>query len=148
MSLDEYADFVYGAVAADQTDPVAHWRTVHDRQQGLVDWLAGKSEVVVRGPHVDLKLSIAGRTFINSDGKRNMPSGEIFTGPVEDSVEGWIKFTYPALRQGREVDGVELVFDKGKVVHASTTKNEAYLLSQLESDPADAIWANSPLAGQ
>ncbi len=64
-----------------------------------------------------------------------MPSGEIFTGPVEDSVEGWIKFTYPALRQGREVDGVEMVFEKGKVVHASATKNEAYLLSQLESDP-------------
>jgi aminopeptidase len=83
---------------------------------------------------VDLTLSIAERTFINSDGKRNMPSGEIFTGPVEESVEGWIKFSYPALRGGREVDGVEFVFEQGRVVRASASKNEAYLLSQLDSD--------------
>jgi aminopeptidase len=91
--------------------------------------------VVVRGPNIDLTLSIAGRTFINSDGKRNMPSGEIFTGPVEDSVNGWIRFTYPALRGGREVEGVELGFEQGKVVRAGATKNEDYLISQLDSDP-------------
>jgi aminopeptidase len=134
MSLADFADFVYAATYADQPDPVAAWQAVHDRQQRLVDWLAGKSEVVVRGPHVDLRLSIAGRTFINSDGKRNMPSGEIFTGPVEDSVEGWVRFTYPAIRGGREVDGVELTFAQGKVVKAQASKNEAYLLSQLDSD--------------
>jgi aminopeptidase len=83
---------------------------------------------------VDLQLSIAGRTFVNSDGKRNMPSGEIFTGPVETSVQGWIKSTYPALRGGREVENVELVFEQGKVIQARADKNEAYLLSQLDSD--------------
>jgi aminopeptidase len=135
MSLRAYADFVYAATYADQEDPVACWHKVRDRQQHLVDWLAGKSEVVARGPNIDLTLSIAGRTFVNSDGKRNMPSGEIFTGPVEDSANGWIKFSYPALRGGREVDGVELVFAEGKVVEAKATKNEVYLLSQLDSDP-------------
>ena len=135
MSLREYENFVYAATYADQPDPVSCWQLVHDRQQRLVEWLAGKSEVSVHGPYVDLTLSIADRSFINSDGKRNMPSGEIFTGPVEDSVEGWIKFTYPALRGGREVDGVELLFEHGKVVHASAGKNEPYLLSQLDSDP-------------
>lgn len=134
MSLAEYTDFVYSATYADQPDPAACWRAVHDRQQGLVDWLIGKSQVSVQGPNVDLKLSIAGRSFVNSDGKRNMPSGEIFTGPVEDSVEGWIKFAYPALRGGREVENVELVFEQGRVVHARAGKNEAYLLSQLDSD--------------
>jgi aminopeptidase len=134
MSLRDYADFVYAATYADQDDPAACWQGVHARQQRLVDWLVGKSRVVVRGPNVDLTLSIAGRTFINSDGKRNMPSGEIFTGPVEDSVEGWIRFSYPALRDGREVEGVELRFAQGKVVHAAAAKNEAYLLSQLDSD--------------
>ncbi len=98
MSLADFEDFVYAATYADQPNPVAAWQAVHTRQQRLVDWLAGKSAVVVRGPHVDLRLAIAGRTFINSDGKRNMPSGEIFTGPVEDSAQGWVKFTYPALR--------------------------------------------------
>jgi len=134
MSLTDFEDFVYAATYADQPDPVAAWQAVHVRQQRLIDWLAGKSEVVVRGPHVDLRLSIAGRTFINSDGKRNMPSGEIFTGPVEDSVEGWVRFTYPAIRGGREVDGVELTFAQGKVIKAQADKNADYLLSQLDSD--------------
>jgi aminopeptidase len=135
MSLAEYERFVYGATFADQPDPVAAWQGIHDMQQRLVDWLVGKDQVVVRGPHVDLTLSIAGRTFINSDGKRNMPSGEIFTGPVEDSINGWIRFTYPALRGGREVEGVELGFENGKVVRATAAKNEEYLISQLDSDP-------------
>jgi len=134
MSLRDYEDFVYAATYADQPDPVQCWQQVHDMQQRLVDWLQGKEQVVVRGPHIDLTLSIAGRTFINSDGKRNMPSGEIFTGPVEDSVNGWVKFTYPAIRGGREVEGVELRFKDGKVVEASARKNEEFLISQLDSD--------------
>lgn len=99
-----------------------------------MDWLSGKDEVVVKGPNVDLKLSIKGRNFINSDGKTNMPSGEIFTGPVEDSVEGWVRFTYPAIRLGREVEGIELKFEKGKVVEATAEKNEPFLLEMLEVD--------------
>jgi aminopeptidase len=134
MSLSEYEDFVYAATFADQPDPVRCWRDIHDTQQRLVDWLKGKREVVVRGPNIDLTLSIAGRTFINSDGKRNMPSGEIFTGPVEDSASGWVRFTYPAIRGGHEVEGVELAFEAGKVVKATAAKNETYLLSQLDSD--------------
>ena len=135
MSLADYEDFIYAATYADQEDPVACWQQVHDTQQRLVDWLKGKDQVVVRGPNVDLTLSIAGRTFINSDGKRNMPSGEICTGPVEDSVNGWIRFTYPAIRGGREVEGVEFEFKDGKVVNARASKNEEYLISQLDSDP-------------
>lgn len=134
MSLREYQDFVYGATFADQPDPVACWHEIRDMQQRLVDWLAGKETIQVQGPHIDLTLSIAGRTFINSDGKRNMPSGEIFTSPVEDSVNGWVRFSYPAIRDGREVEGVEFEFKDGKVVRATAEKNEAYLLSQLDID--------------
>jgi len=134
MSLREYTDFVYAATYADQPDPVACWQAVHDTQQRLVDWLKGKDRVEVRGPHIDMTLSIQDRTWINSDGKRNMPSGEIFTSPVEDSVNGWVKFSYPAIRGGREVEGVEFEFRDGKVVTARAQKNEAYLLSQLDSD--------------
>ena len=134
MSLSEYEDFVYAATFADQPDPVACWRNIYTTQQRLVEWLKGKRQVIVRGPNIDLTLSIEGRTFVNSDGKHNMPSGEIFTGPVEESVNGWVKFTYPAIRQGREVEGVELEFKDGKVVAARARKNEDYLLSQLDSD--------------
>lgn len=134
MSLREYEDFVYGATFADHEDPVAEWQKIHDMQAYLVNWLDGKKHLTVKGPNVDLTLSIDGRTFINSDGTHNMPSGEIFTGPVEDSVNGWVKFTYPAIRGGREVEGVELEFKDGKVVNAKARKNEAYLLSQLDTD--------------
>jgi aminopeptidase len=134
MSLRDYEDFVYAATYADQDDPVAKWQAVHTQQQILVDWLKGKAEVVVRGPNIDLTLSIKERTFINASGSKNMPDGEIFTGPVEESVNGWVRFTYPALRGGMEVDGVEFKFENGKVVHATAKKNQEYLLTQLDSD--------------
>ncbi len=134
MSLSEYEDFVYGACFVDKDDPVAEWQKISAAQQKLVDWLAGKKEVKVQGPHVDMTLSIDGRTFINSDGTHNMPSGEIFTGPVEESVNGWVRFTYPAIYQGREVEGIELRFENGKVVEASAEKNEAFLRKVLDTD--------------
>jgi aminopeptidase len=134
MSLRDYEDFVYRATYADQDDPVACWVAVRERQQRWVDWLKGKDRVEVRGPNIDLRLSIKDRIFFNSDARRNMPSGEIFTGPVEDSVNGWVKFSFPAIRDGREVDGVEFEFKDGKVVHARAAKNEEYLISQLDSD--------------
>jgi aminopeptidase len=135
MSLAEFEDFVYAATFADQPDPISRWRALGADQQRYVDWLKGKRTVQVRGPHIDMTLSIAGRTFINSDGRRNMPSGEIFTGPVEDSAEGWVRFTYPAIREGRVVEGVELRFAQGRVVEARARKNEEYLLAQLDADP-------------
>lgn len=134
MSLDEFETFVYRACHVDKDDPVAEWQKISKRQQILVDWLAGKKDVKVTGPDVDLTLSIEGRTFINSDGRHNMPSGEIFTGPVEESVNGWVRFTYPAIFNGREVEGIVLHFEEGKVVDASAEKNEAFLLNVLETD--------------
>ena len=73
-------------------DPVAHWQEIYEEQEKLIKWLAGKKSITIRGPHVDITMSIEGRTFINSSGNQNMPSGEIFTSPVEDSVNG---FVYP-----------------------------------------------------
>lgn len=134
MSLREYEDFVYAATYADQPDPVKCWKEIHDMQQKLIDWLAGKDRVEVWGPNIDLSLSIRDRIWINSDGKRNMPSGEIFTGPIEESVNGWVKFTYPAVNAGNEVEGVEFRFENGRVADASAQKNEEYLLSQLNLD--------------
>jgi aminopeptidase len=134
MSLREYEDFVYSATFVDKDDPIVEWQKVHAEQQRIIDWLKGKKIVTVKSPNADLTLSIEGRSFVNSDGKRNMPSGEVFTGPVEDSANGWVEFTYPAIRGGREVEGVRLEFVDGKVVKASAQKNEAYLISQLDAD--------------
>lgn len=135
MSLRDYKNFVYGACFCNGDDAVARWREVHERQQRLVDWLKGKREVRIIGPNAELTLSIEGRTFINCDGRNNMPDGEIFTGPVENSARGWVRFTYPAVTGGREVDGVELWFEDGRVARATARKNEEYLLKMLEADP-------------
>jgi aminopeptidase len=134
MSLSEYEDFVYAACMPDMDDPVGYWHRFSAWQQKIVDWLKGKERVHVLGPETDLRLSIVDRVFINSDGKCNMPSGEVFTGPVEDSVEGHVCFSYPAIHQGREVMGVRLWFEGGRVVKASAEKNEEFLLQTLDTD--------------
>ena len=134
MSLKDFEDYVYSVTFSDSDDPVGEWKKMKDEQQVLVDWLKGKKQVEVRGPHAELSLSIEARTFINSDGKQNMPSGEIFTGPVEDSVNGWIRFTHPCILTGKEVSGVELHFEEGRVEKASAEKNEDFLLSMLDMD--------------
>ena len=134
MNFEQYADFVFRSVHANEDDPVAYWKQVEKDQQAAVDFMKGKSQVVLQGPNVDLTLSVKGRKFLNSCGTHNMPDGEIFTGPVEDSVNGWVKFTYPAIYQGVAVEGAELTFSNGKVTKARADKNQDYLLKMLESD--------------
>jgi aminopeptidase len=134
MSLKEYEDFVFKAVHAQEDDPIAYWNSTSDEQQKAIDFLSDKGQVVLRGPNVDLTLSIKGRKFSNSIGVYNMPDGEIFTGPVEESVNGWVKFTYPAIYGGVAVEGAELTFSNGRVTTAKAEKNEDYLIKMLESD--------------
>ncbi|GIK39743.1 MAG: aminopeptidase [Chloroflexota bacterium] len=135
MSLRQYQQFVFEACKVHLADPVAAWQEVERAQQRLVDYLAGKKHLHVRGQNIDLELSIAGRQFLNANGKVNFPDGEIFTGPVEDSVNGWVSFTYPAYYQSNEVVGVRLVFENGLVTQATADKNESFLLNTLDTDP-------------
>lgn len=134
LSLADYETFVYRACHADQADPVAYWKKVEAEQAKMLAMMHGHDKVTLRGPNVDLKLSIKERIFLNSCGRHNMPDGEIYTGPVEDSVNGWVRFTYPAIYQGSVVDGIELTFEKGRVKKATARTNEAYLLEMLNSD--------------
>jgi aminopeptidase len=135
MSLRSFEDFVYRACHADAADPVALWKKAEAEQARIIQRLAGRDQVVLRGPNVDLSLSIKARRFVNGAGLNNMPDGEIFTGPVEDSLNGWVRFSYPAIQSGVMVEGVELTFEKGKVTGAKAAKNEAFLLEMLEADP-------------
>lgn len=137
MGLEEYQDFVFRACHADEgtTDPVAYWQGVQQEQKRIIDRIEGHDRVIVRGPNVDLNLSIKGRTFRNASGQHNMPDGEIYTGPVEESANGWVRYTYPAVREGKIVEGIELKFEAGKVVSASASKNQDFLLQMLDTDP-------------
>ena len=96
-SDDEYEDFVYSACMPDMNDPVTYWENFSKKQQKIVDWLAGRKKIQVIGKETELTLNVEGRIFINCDGKDNMPDGEVFTGPVEDSVNGHVYFSYPAI---------------------------------------------------
>jgi aminopeptidase len=134
MSLREYEDFYYRACLCEEPDPVDAWRRQSEEVRRLAEWIEGKEEVHIEAPGTDLRLNVAGRTFIAADGRHNMPDGEFFTGPVEDSVEGEVRFTYPAIYGGREVAGVRLRFRGGRVVEASAERNEDFLIETLDTD--------------
>ena len=134
MSLSDYEDFVYNACLPDLNNPIAYWQELQVRQQKIVDWFVGKKKIHVIAEDTDLKMSIDGRTFSNCDGRENMPDGEVFTGPIENSVEGHIKFSFPGIYKGNEVEGVQLWFEQGKVVKATADKNETFLNEMINSD--------------
>ncbi len=135
MSLIEYEDFVFRACLLDQQDPVATWKDIARKQQKVVELLRTSKRLRVQAPNgTDLTLSVAGRTWINCCGEKNFPDGEVFTGPVEDSVEGTIVFDFPAVYLGRECEGVKLRFEKGRVVEATAEKGHEFLRQMLDQD--------------
>jgi aminopeptidase len=135
MSHRDFENFVYRACHADEAAPVAFWKKVETNQRMIIDRIEGHEKVILRGPNVDMTLSIKGRKFLNGAGINNMPDGEIYTGPVEDSVNGWVRFSYPAIYNGIMVEGVELTFAQGRVTRATADKNQPFLLEMCESDP-------------
>jgi aminopeptidase len=134
MGLEAYEDFAFEAMGLDEEDPVRFWREKAEEQGRLIERLEVAREVRIVGPETDLTLSVAGRKFLNGDGKHNMPCGEVFTGPVEDSANGSIYFGIPVAVAGREVSGVRLRFEGGRVVEASAEKGEGYLHAMLDAD--------------
>jgi len=134
MSLAEYEDFLYGAAFLDDPDPVARWREFGVRLAGVAEFLASKRELRVVADGTDLRLVTEGRTWIPSNGQENFPDGEVFTGPVETSVEGEIRFTYPAVFNSREVEDVRLRFEAGEVVEATATRGQEFLREMIAMD--------------
>ncbi len=134
MASGEYATFVTRALFLDRPDPVAAWRELRGRQAQLARRLAGAEEIRIEAEGTDLRLAVGGRTWVNSDGRRNMPSGEVFTGPHERSATGTIRFTVPTGPRGVTVSGVALTFRDGKVVEASAERGDEYLQAALATD--------------
>jgi aminopeptidase len=134
MSDDAYAAFLNRALLLDRPDPVAAWRELSERQQLLVERLDTAKNIRIEAEGTDLTLRVDGRTWINSNGRRNMPSGEVFTGPLEDSANGTIRFTVPASPHGVAVEDVTLTFDDGQVVDATAARGQASLDAALATD--------------
>lgn len=134
MSLADYADFVFAGGLLDRDDPVGAWREAGERYQRLKERLEAVRELRIVGPGTDLTFSVEGRTWIASDGRNNFPDGECFTGPVEDSAEGEISFSYPAVFNGRSVEAVRLRFRGGEVVEAEAARGQDFLEEMLAVD--------------
>jgi aminopeptidase len=134
MSLADYEDFYFGACLATDPEPLTAWKRASEETTRLAEWIEGHEEVRVTAPGTDITLGVAGRHFVPCVGDNNMPDGEFFTGPIEDSVEGVVSFHLPAVIGGREVAGVRLKFEAGKVVEASAERGEEYLTALLDTD--------------
>ncbi|HWI65465.1 MAG TPA: aminopeptidase [Symbiobacteriaceae bacterium] len=132
MSLDDYAEFVFGACLID-------WQATEGFMRRIKETFDPASQVHIVGPGTDLTFSIAGRHGIICAGDKNMPDGEVFYAPVEDSTEGYITYDFPAIYQGREVDGVRLEFRQGRVVSATAKKGEDFLIQTLDTDPGARV---------
>ncbi len=134
MSLDEFEDFCYRACFLDEEDPVACWKALSAEQERRVQWLKGKRTVHVLGQDTDLTLSIEGRPFINCDGHLNFPDGEFFTSPLENSANGYIRYSFPCSFNGVSVEDVRLRFEDGVVVEATAARGQDYLDEMLGVD--------------
>jgi len=134
MSVSEYEDFVYGAGYIDRKDPIAEWKEIEKKQGGICNILDSKKQLRIVSKDTDLKMSIEGRKWVNCCGRVNFPDGEVFTGPVEDSVEGHIRFSFPGIYGGREIEDIQLTFERGKVVKAVAAKGQELLEQLLETD--------------
>ena len=134
MTLEAFEAFVERALFLDQPDPVRSWGGLSHFQAGLIDRLRDAREIRIEADGTDITLGVKGRTWVNSDGRRNMPSGEVFTGPLEASAEGRIRFGIPSGPPGRSVGGVELEFRAGEVVAARADEGDEHLQAALATD--------------
>ena len=134
MSLADYTEFVYGAGMLNEDDPVAFWKNEERKQEQIIDWLKGRDRVALKGPDVDMTFSIKDRIFLTAAGKFNFPDGEIYTAPIEELANGWIRYKYPAIAAGQEVQDIELWFEDGKIVKEQAGKNQELLTAMLNTD--------------
>ncbi|MHA2388780.1 MAG: aminopeptidase, partial [Candidatus Hodarchaeales archaeon] len=123
----EYLEFAYHALNLHQPDPVMFWKDFEVKQQSVVDILDKGSSLQIIGEDTDLTLGIAGRQWENCSGHENLPDGEVFTAPIEDAVNGSIRFTYPGIFSGQEIEDVHLTFKDGKVVDFDAAKGKDLL---------------------
>jgi len=134
MSLAEYEQFVYSSAFLDDADPVQRWRAFSAELHRIAEVLSAKQELRFVAEGTDLTLAVGGRTWLPADGHENFPDGEVFTAPHETSAEGEIRFSYPAVFRGRQVDDVRLRFHEGEVVEATAARGQDFLEEMIAVD--------------
>jgi aminopeptidase len=127
MSLEEYSNFVFDACKLYEDNPIEAWKNLGLNQQHIVDYLNKCDKITYRNPKSEITFSVKDRIWINSDGKANMPSGEVYTGPIEESVNGIIHFDYPSMYGGNEVRDITLTVENGEVIKWEAKQGQKYL---------------------
>jgi aminopeptidase len=139
MSLDAYADFIYRAGWLHLDDPAGAWRDYATKLGTLAERMSKVRTLRVVAEDTDLSVGVGGRTWIASRGERNFPDGEVFTGPVESETTGDVRFSFPAVMGGREVQDVRLRFEEGRVVRSEAAAGGSYLQQMLQMDPGATV---------
>jgi len=139
MSLSELSDFVSNALFLNTDNPIEAWKNVYIKQQKIINFITSKTEVRIKSKICDLTFSLKGRTWINSDGKTNVPSGEIYSSPIENSINGYYKSSFPSTKYGKEIDGIYVEFKDGILINAKADRNEDFFLELLETDKGAKI---------
>ncbi|MGB2875798.1 MAG: aminopeptidase [Gaiellaceae bacterium] len=135
MSNAEYEEFVYRACHVEEEgDAVGHWQATSEQLKRRAEQMSNASELRIVGPDTDLRVVVEGRRWEAADGRYNMPDGEVYTSPVETETEGEIRFTFPALFQGREVDDIRFRFENGSIVAAEAKRGGEFLEAVLNLD--------------
>jgi aminopeptidase len=139
MSIEEYEDFVYSSCLVDKKDPVEEWKKIRKKQEKICKFLNKATEIHIEGEDTDLTLNVKGRKWINGSGNLNLPDGELFTGPLENSANGSIRFTYPGIVSGQEIEDIKLSFKDGKIVEAKASKGDELFQELIKIQGADHI---------
>lgn len=139
MALPEYEDFVYSSCLVDKKEPISEWKKIRKEQEKICNFLGKANRIRIVGQDTDLTFSVKGRKWLNCSGDKNMPDGEVFTGPIENSANGTVRFTFPGIYMGREVEDISFTFKNGKVTNASAAKGEELLREVLKIKGADRI---------
>jgi len=139
MALKEYEDFVYASCLVDREDPVKEWNKIHASQERICKYLDCVNEIKMIGEDTEIAFNAKGRKWWNKAGIGSMPAGEVYTGPVEDSVNGTVRFSYPLIYSSKELEDITLTFKDGKVTRAKAAKGNELLQEILKIGGADRL---------
>ena len=141
LSLEDYWKQIIHACYLDAKDPISEWRKLTQLQRDIKEKLNALEieYVTIKGADVDLKIAIGAERSWKTGSGCNIPSFEHFTSPDWRGTEGWIKFNQPLYRYGNIIEGIQLEFEKGRVVSASAKKGEKTLKDMLATKNADKL---------
>ncbi len=136
---------IFSTTRIDTPDPVGAWKA-HDAELHKRAALLNEkrySALHYRGPGTDFRLGLAddhqwlggGTTAGNGNYCiPNMPTEEVFSAPHKDRADGVITATKPLSHQGTMIEGIQVRFERGRIVEAKATRGQEVLQKLIDTD--------------